>query len=319
MISAYIFRIILFLSIFGYGKNLHIEHLNNTKTDKATQPRISFSFDDGNTNDMPGFTFKDWNDEILNHLKSHEVKAFLFATGRPLDNPKGNYILESWNKEGHYIGNHTYSHPNFNSPEVSLEQFQHDFLLNMPILSPYSNFKPFFRFPYLKEGNTLEKRDGFRKFLLDEGFRNGHVSIDASDWYISGRMVNRLKENSEADISKFRDVYLEHLMDRALFYDGLATQLTGRKINHVILLHHNLASALFLGDLIQHFKDNGWEVIDVDEAYQDTIYENSPDVLPAGESLVWAIAKASGKFEGMLRYPAESGDYLRDKMDELGL
>jgi peptidoglycan-N-acetylglucosamine deacetylase len=76
---------------------------------------------------------------------------------------------------------------------------------------------------------------------------------------------------------------------------------------------------LFLDDLIQHFKDNGWEVIDADQAYKDDIYLEEPDNIPAGESLIWALAKESGKFDEVLRYPAEDGEYEKPLMDKLGL
>ena len=44
-----------------------------------------------------------------------------------------------------------------------------------------------------------------------------------------------------------------------------------------------------------------------------------PCVVPAGESIIWALAKESKRFESMLRYPGEDGDYEKDKMDRLGL
>ena len=155
--------------------------------------------------------------------------------------------------------------------------------------------------------------------MTEQSYKNGHVSIDASDWYIDSRLVKRLKENPKAYISGFRDFYKAHLLNRAMYYDSLAYQLTNRKINHVILLHHNLAAALFLDDLIKHFEENGWEVIDADKAYQDKIYTEVPNNIPAGESLIWALAKQSGRFTKVLRYPAEDGDYEKPLMDKLGL
>ncbi|MBA4144431.1 MAG: polysaccharide deacetylase, partial [Cytophaga sp.] len=95
--------------------------------------------------------------------------------------------------------------------------------------------------------------------------------------------------------------------------------LTNRRIHHVILLHHNLAAVLFLDDLIKHFKDNGWEVTDADQAYEDAIYTETPNTIPAGESLIWALARMSGRFEKVLRYPAEDGEYEKPWMDKLGL
>ena len=50
--------------------------------------------------------------------------------------------------------------------------------------------------------------------------------------------------------------------------------------------------------------------------------QNAPNkfhVLPAGESLIWVLAKQSGKYDSMLRYPAEDERYEKEKMDALGL
>ena len=132
-------------------------------------------------------------------------------------------------------------------------------------------------------------------------------------------MIKRLKENSESNISGFKQFYIDHLYDRALYYDSLAYQITNRRIFHTLLLHHNLTSALFLDDLIQYFKEKGWEIIDADKAFTDEIYELEPDNVPAGESLIWALAKQSGQFENILRYPAEDSRYEKSKMDKLGL
>ena len=76
---------------------------------------------------------------------------------------------------------------------------------------------------------------------------------------------------------------------------------------------------MFLGDLIEMFKIKGWKLINAEDAFKDPAYSMSPKILPAGESLLWALAKESGKFESELRYPGEDGDYLKDEMDRLGL
>lgn len=285
----------------------------------SEKPKISFSFDDGSIRDFPGHSLEDWNQLLLDNLKKHNAKAILFVKGIALDNNKGKQIISSWDSAGHLIGNHTYNHPNFNSEKVSLEQYKLELLKNDSLINGYTNFTKLFRFPYLKEGNTIQKRDGFRTFLKEHEYKNGYVTIDASDWYIDGRLVKRLNENPGADLSEFKKFYIEHIFDRALFYDSLAFALTERRVYHNLLLHHNLAAALFLDDLIQHFKDNGWEIVDTDKAYEDEIYTQEPKNIPAGESLIWALAKQSGKFDAILRYPAEDGKYEKDKMDNLGL
>jgi hypothetical protein len=41
--------------------------------------------------------------------------------------------------------------------------------------------------------------------------------------------------------------------------------------------------------------------------------------VPAGESLLWALAKETGKFDSLLRYPGEDDVYEKPKLDRLGL
>jgi hypothetical protein len=42
-------------------------------------------------------------------------------------------------------------------------------------------------------------------------------------------------------------------------------------------------------------------------------------VLPAGESIVWSLAKEKGVIAKSLRYPAEDGEYENARMNKLGL
>jgi hypothetical protein len=69
----------------------------------------------------------------------------------------------------------------------------------------------------LKEGNTADKRDRMREFLAANGYRNGHVTIDASDWYYDNRLRERLNINPQFDVNRFRAPYLDHLWDRRSF------------------------------------------------------------------------------------------------------
>ena len=128
-----------------------------------------------------------------------------------------------------------------------------------------------------------------------------------------------MKNNPGASIEKYKAAYIEHLLSRAKYYDELAYELLGRKVKHSILLHHNLTSALFLGDLIKGIKNEGWEIISADEALKDEVYDKQINTLPAGESIIWSLAKESGKYENKLRYPAEDSMYEEEKMKALGL
>jgi peptidoglycan/xylan/chitin deacetylase (PgdA/CDA1 family) len=283
------------------------------------QPTVSITFDDGITGDMPGYPFEQWNQMLLDHLDSANVKAIFFVTGSNKVDEKGQYLLKTWNDRGHKLANHTFTHPNYNSKDITFNRFKNEFIQTDAVINKFENHIRLFRFPYLKEGDSETKVTQFRALLKTHKYRNGYVTIDASDWYVDSRLRKRLKENPKAEIDSFRQFYLEHLLNRAMYYEELAFKLTGRHIKHTLLLHHNLASALFLGDLITRFKKQGWNVISAEEAYEDKIFLANPSTIPAGESLIWALAKESGKFESVLRYPAEDGIYEKEKMDKLGL
>ncbi len=312
-------KIILCVVFIALGLSRSCNDRNIERATEQVKPRISFTFDDGQINDIGPYKLEKWNQMLLSNLKKHHLRAILFSSGRNKSFEKGKYVLSSWNDAGHLIANHTLSHPNFNSEKVTLEMFKTELIQMDSLINKYSNYLPYFRFPYLKEGNSIEKVKGFRQFLKEKAYKNGYVTVDCSDWYIDSRLVQRIKQNPNADISGFKSYYKKHLLERALFYDSLAYEQTHRRINHVLLLHHNLTAALFLDELIQHFKDNGWEVMDADKAYKDDIYLEEPDHIPAGESLIWALAKESGKFDEVLRYPAEDSKYEKPLMDKLGL
>ena len=171
----------------------------------------------------------------------------------------------------------------------------------------------------LKEGETKEKRDAMRSLLQEKGYRQGYVSIDASDWYVDSRLRDRLKANPKADIQPYRDFYLKHMWSRAIFYNDLAKKVFGKEIKHTILVHHGLLNALFLSDLMQMFKDKGWKLISAKKAFADSVFKREPNIIPAGESIVWASAKETGKYEMVLRYPGEDDQYEKAEMDKLGL
>ncbi len=276
---------------------------------------LALTFDDGpDMADHVGMKPADRNGAILRQLADAHLKSILFVTRTDSDSRRNDLIRE-WGIQGHEIGNHTATHPDFD--ETSLADYERELLTCENAIQGFPGFTRRFRFPYLKEGNTVEKRDGFRAFLDAHAYNSGAVSIDASDWYYSQRLSARLKRRPTADTRPYRDAYLRHLSDRAQFYDGLSQKVLGRSVDHVLLLHHNLINALFLKDVIQMFQEKGWSLIDAEVAFKDPVYAMRPNILPAGESVLWALAKEQG-VPG-LRSPGEDDVYEKPILDRLHL
>lgn len=284
----------------------------------APKPQVSITMDDF---DLFGDTDaeKEANSrEILAALGSHSnLKAAAFICGRRVNSETGKRILQAWNNAGHLIANHTYSHWYYHRRGV--EEFEADILRCEELIKSYPRFTKLFRFPMLKEGDTVERRDKLREFLKERGYKMGYVTIDASDWYVDERLREQLKRDPKADLSGYRQFYLDHIWERAVYYDDLSRRALGRSVKHTLLVHHNLLNKLFLGDLLTMFERKGWKLIDAAEAFADPVFDAEPKILPAGESILWALAMESGKFNRDLRYPGEDSVYEKPKMDQLGL
>jgi peptidoglycan/xylan/chitin deacetylase (PgdA/CDA1 family) len=284
-------------------------------------PTIAFTFDDPTTNGGAGLSSYELNGRILAALARHRLRSVLFVCGMRVDSDAGTSLVKSWDRGGHLIGNHSYSHLYFHATAhaVELADFEKDALRNEPLIRGYAHFSRLFRYPFFKEGNTVEKRDGMRSFLQEHGYRIGRATIDASDWAIDARLRKRASDDPGATFAPYRDFLLEHIWARARFYDSLAGRVLGRPVRHTLLLHHSALNALFLDDLIQMFVSKGWKPVDAEWAYADPAYDSQPKILPAGESLIWALAKETGAYEAELRYPGEDDVYENPRMDALKL
>ena len=283
----------------------------------ATQ--FSITMDDFFWQNAVKQTAQERNQSILDTFNKHSIKAAAFVVGRNVEAQEGKDVVAAWDKAGHLIGNHTYSHRDFNAPETDVKTYQEDILRAEALLKNFPRFRKYLRFPMLKEGDTPAKRDEMRAFLTQNGYRNGHVTVDNSDWAIDQRLTARLKKDPNADVKPYRDFSLEHMWDRAAYYDSLARRVVGRPVKHTILVHFNLLNGLFLNDVMVMLKGKGWQPIDAEEAFTDSVFLAQPKVTPAGESIIWSLAKEKGTIAKSLRYPAEDSQYENKRMNKLGL
>jgi len=280
----------------------------------AAAQSVALTFDDG-FDALVNPDAARWNEAMLRALAAGKVTAMLLPAGRAADNPAGFELVKAWGTAGHTVGNHSYSHQNFGSEKIDARAFIADVQKADVVLRQSPGWKRFFRFPYLKEGATAERRDAMRQWLREHDYRVAAASIDASDWYYSDRFAKWREAHPGEDLGPHRDAYLAHLWDRAQYYDGLSRQVLGRSAKHVLVLHTNAINAAFLPDVIAMFKSKGWKIIPALEAFADPLYSMKPNTLPAGESILWALAKERGV--NGLRYPAEDGPYEQAILDRV--
>lgn len=262
-------------------------------------------------------------------LAARKVRAILFCNGvNGGDSPAGREVLKAWGEAGHLLANHNYSHWDFNREEVRLEDFSADLLREERLLADLPGFTRLFRYPYLRAGTTVAKRDGFYAFLKAHGYGIGHVGIDTADWLLDERLRRRLEREPQADLAPYRELYLRHLWACARFYRAWSREVFGREIPLVLLLHSRLLNGLFLGDVVDAFRQHQWTWIDPAAAFKDPAYTGWPRNLPAGEALADAVSAERGDQGFVRRWREQATDpddllcferKLAERLDQSGL
>jgi peptidoglycan/xylan/chitin deacetylase (PgdA/CDA1 family) len=278
---------------------------------------LTLTFDDGpNRVRTPRLSPDERNEAILSALREEQVQAIVFANGIDGgDTQEGRANLSAWGRAGHLVGNHTYSHLRL----TELAPFREDFLRCDGLIKGLSGYVRYFRFPYLKEGPTVEVRDGMRRTLTETGYRNAHVTIPTFDWLIDERLRSRLRNHPLAELEPYRSYYVESVLTQADRARSLGQKLTGREIKHAMLLHHCLLNALFLRDLIQALKANGWTLVGPQEAYADPIYSEAPVRLDTDANLLSTLAREKGLLPGRALGLDEAYEQEKVALREAGL
>lgn len=277
---------------------------------------LALSFDDGLN---PAFNAQasTINASILRQLKDKHIKSIVFPSLIKIGDYQGKQLIRDWGISGHLIGNHSALHQNLNKENVSAKDYIKSIEHADTVLKTLPNYTRIYRYPFLKEGNSAEKRDAVYQWLEQHQYRIGGVSIDASDWFYNQKYINYAKQQDLDKLQQLKQAYIAHLLNRAEYYDKLAQLSLKRSPQHVLLLHVNAINAAFLKDVITAFQQHGWTFISAERALQDPLYALHSQNIPAGESVIWSIAKTQGITQ--LRYPAEDAPYEIDNLKQHGL
>jgi peptidoglycan-N-acetylglucosamine deacetylase len=132
------------------------------QTPPGPPPQVAFTFDDLPAHGplAPGQARRDVVASILATLKQQQMPpTYGFVNAFRLDHhPYQIEILQAWHDAGQPLGNHTYSHEEYDI--LSVATFTRDVAANEPLLrklDPTGDWH-WFRFPYIEEGDTLDKR-----------------------------------------------------------------------------------------------------------------------------------------------------------------
>lgn len=247
--------------------------------------KVAITMDDLPLNGLlpPGVTRTETTRNVLAILKQRQVPpVYGFINAKKLEgNADAAEALKLW-AAAEPFGNHTYAHTDLeqNPPEA----YEREIEENEPVLELLessagleSNWH-WFRYPFLHEGDTIEKRRAVQSYLKAHGYRVAQVTLDWEDYMWNTAYARCAAKNDAKAIAWLRSSYLNTASEFIDLGREESKLIFGREINYVLLMHLGAFSSTILPDALDLLKKKGFTLVTLQEAESDPTYESDPDI-----------------------------------------
>jgi peptidoglycan-N-acetylglucosamine deacetylase len=227
----------------------------------------------------PGVTRAQTTKDVLAILKKRHVPpVYGFVNAKKLEgNPDGAEALRLWAAK-EPVGNHTYSHMDLE--QNSAEAFEREIEEDEPVLElldPNDHWR-WLRYPYLHEGDTVEKRRAIRAYLKSRGYRIAQVTLDWEDYLWNTAYARCVEKKDQTSIAWLRSSYLSTASEFLNLGREQSKLIFGRDINYVLLTHLGAFSSTILPAALDLLHKKGFQLVTLQEAETDPAYDTDPDV-----------------------------------------
>ena len=249
--------------------------------DLAPHPVVALTFDDmPAAADLPaGLTRTKIATDLAAELNANHLSGtYGFVNAVKLENDSdAQQALHAWVNAGMNIGSHTWAHLALTGNPA--EAFEQQIARNEPALADYAGARDWhwFRYPFLWEGDTLDKRRVVRAYLHEHGYKVAQVSLDFEDYAWNDAYARCVAKRDNASIEWLRQSYLDTATEYIRL--GREEQLIafGHEIPNVMLLHETAFTTLMLPELLDLLRREGFQLASLPEVEQDPAYAQDPD------------------------------------------
>src|SRR5215813_9817978 len=182
----------------------------------AQQRAVAITFDD-----LPAVGTKDpiearsINHSIVTSLDRHNAPGTAFVIEKnvqEIGRTSGEEILREWVRHGHEIGNHSFSHPDFNQltvKDIEKEIVSGERSLRV-VLGEVGKQPRYFRFPMNHGGDTAAKHEEVAAFLSQRGYTVATCTIDNTDYLFNRAYLLMLSRKDNTSAERLRAEYLAY-------------------------------------------------------------------------------------------------------------
>lgn len=258
-------------------------HRNRNEPLPALDPHpvVALTFDDLPAAGKlpPGMSRVEQTTRLVSELKVNRLEGtYGFVNGVKMQtNLDADPALHIWLDSGMNIGSHTWSHMSLTSSTA--DAFEHDIAQNEPVLELNGEVRDWhwFRYPFLWEGETVEKRRAVRAYLREHGYRVAQVTLDFEDYAWNDAYCRCRAKNDEASIAWLRESFMETAEEYIRLGREEEKIVFGHEIPNVMLLHAMAFTTVMLPDLLDMLRKQGFVFAGLAEVENDPAYAEDPD------------------------------------------
>jgi peptidoglycan/xylan/chitin deacetylase (PgdA/CDA1 family) len=219
---------------------------------------------------------------FISALKASGVPSvYGFINARRLkDDPATAEVLRLWIDAGFLLGNHTYTHSDLSTSDA--QAFEKDIADDEPALESLMGSRDWhwFRYPFMHDGDTLEKRRTVRAYLDEHGYKIAQVTLDFQDYAWNDPYARCVKAGDTESIAWLKASYVSAASEDISLGQKLAFMLYGRNIKHVLLLHVGAFDSVMLPELLDRLTHQNVRFVSLQQAEADPAYQLEPEPSP---------------------------------------
>ncbi|MGL5742323.1 MAG: polysaccharide deacetylase family protein [Legionella sp.] len=176
-------------------------------------------------------------------------------------------ILRKFRDAGFGLGNHTLNHANLN--KMNTEEYIHQIRGADHILQPVLTKPKYFRYPYLAM-STGQKKEAILCYLEQKNYQVAPITIDSKDFVFNQRLLAVPEMNRRAYLDELKPFYLDFIWQQTANAEEHSHH--NPRQSQILLIHANLLNAYVLPDIINLYKQKGYEFVSLEDALKTFKY-----------------------------------------------
>ena len=183
-------------------------------------------------------------------------------------------LLRIWLKNGYELGNHTFSHTDFNkvTTEVYFNEILKGEIITKKLMKEYGKELNYFRHPYLHLGTTKNRYDSLSTFLAEHHYTLSPVTIDNEEYLFAKAYHKAYVAHNHEQMEKIGKLYLDYMEKKILFFEQKTIEVFNAPIVQTLLIHANMLNADYMDALATMYEKNGYTFVSQETALKDSAY-----------------------------------------------